>query len=60
MAEQYLQDGRYFMLGSDLHNMKSLPIRIAGLYRVIEMIGEDGAWTLTSTNPRTLLPSGTT
>jgi protein-tyrosine phosphatase len=58
VAEQYLRDGRYFMLGTDLHNLRSLPIRVAGLYRVIEVIGEDGAWTLTSKNPRQLLPAG--
>jgi len=56
VAERYLAEQRYFMLGSDLHNLKSLPIRIAGLHRVIEMIGEDAAWTLTSTNPSALLP----
>jgi protein-tyrosine phosphatase len=56
VAERYLAEKRYFMLGSDLHNLKSLPIRIAGLYRVIELIGEAGAWELTSTNPRKLLP----
>jgi protein-tyrosine phosphatase len=56
VAEQFLREKRYFMLGSDLHNLKSLPIRVAGLYRVIEMIGEEGAWELTSTNPRQLLP----
>ena len=56
VAEQFLREKRYFMLGSDLHNLKSLPIRIAGLYRVIEMVGEEGAWALTSTNPGQLLP----
>jgi len=56
VAEQYLAEKRYFMLGSDLHNLKSLPIRIAGLYRVMELVGEDGAWELTSTNPSKLLP----
>jgi protein-tyrosine phosphatase len=56
VAEQFLREKRYFMLGSDLHNLKSLPIRIAGLYRVIEMVGEAGAWELTSTNPGQLLP----
>ena len=55
VAEKYLAEERYFMLGSDLHNLKSLPIRIAGLYRVMELIGEDGAWELTSTNPSKLL-----
>jgi protein-tyrosine phosphatase len=52
VAERFLREGRYFVLGSDLHNLKSLPIRIAGLYRVIDMIGEAGAWKLTSEHPR--------
>ena len=58
VAERFLREGRYFMLGSDLHNLKSLPIRIAGLYRVAELVGEDGLWKLTSENPRQLLPLG--
>jgi protein-tyrosine phosphatase len=57
MAERFLCEGRYFMLGSDLHNVRSMPVRIAGLYRVAELIGEDGLWRLTSENPRKLLPS---
>ena len=60
VAERFLREKRYFMLGSDLHNLKSLPLRIAGLYRVIEIVGQEGAWTLTSVNPRQLLPSGVT
>ncbi len=56
VAEQFLDEGRYFMLGSDLHNLKSMPIRMAGLKRVIELAGEEMAWKLTSTNPKTLLP----
>jgi protein-tyrosine phosphatase len=58
VAEQYLGEGRYFMLGSDLHNLRSLPVRIAGLYRVAELVGEEGLWNLTSENPRQLLPEG--
>jgi protein-tyrosine phosphatase len=59
VAEQFLGEGRYFMLGSDLHNLKSLPVRIAGLHRVLETAGEEMTWRLTSTNPRQLLPTGT-
>lgn len=58
VAEQYLGEGRYFMLGSDLHNLQSLPIRMAGLRRVIELAGEQTAWKLTSVHPRQLLPPG--
>jgi protein-tyrosine phosphatase len=56
IAERFLSDGRYFMFGSDLHNPQSMPIRIAGLHRAIEIAGKDAVWTLTSTNPRKLLP----
>lgn len=59
VAERYLQEGRYFMLGSDLHNLKSMPIRMAGLHRAVEMVGAAQVWTLTSANPRTLLPIAT-
>jgi protein-tyrosine phosphatase len=56
VAERFLSERRYFMFGSDLHNPQSMPIRIAGLHRAIEIAGKDTVWTLTSTNPRKLLP----
>jgi protein-tyrosine phosphatase len=56
VAERYLAEERYFMLGSDLHNLKSLPIRMAGLKRATELAGEEAVWQLTSTNPCRLLP----
>jgi len=56
VAERYLAEGRYFLLGSDLHNLKSLPMRMAGLQRATELAGEEAVWELTSTNPRQLLP----
>lgn len=56
VAERYLAQGRYFMLGSDLHNLKSLPIRMAGLQRAIDAVGEEAVWQLTSTHPGQLLP----
>lgn len=58
LAEKFLLDGRYFMLGSDLHNIVSLPIRLAGLHRALELVGPDVVQTLTSKNPSRLLPSG--
>jgi protein-tyrosine phosphatase len=57
VAERYLSEGRYSMLGSDLHNLKSLPIRVAGLRRAIEVAGEEEVWQLTSINPQKLLSS---
>jgi hypothetical protein len=56
VAERYLQEDRYFMLGSDLHNLKSLPIRLNGLRRAIELMGEEKIWRLTRDNPRLLIP----
>jgi len=56
VAERALLDGRYFLLGSDLHNLNGLPIRLNGLRRAIELIGEAGVSQLTIENPRQLLP----
>lgn len=56
VAERFLAEERYFMLGSDLHNLKSLPIRMAGLRRATELAGEEAVWKLTSVNPSQLLP----
>ena len=55
-AEKFLLDGKYFLIGSDTHNPQTLDIRMAGLQRVIEMVGEQGARELTMTNPSKLLP----
>jgi protein-tyrosine phosphatase len=57
IAEKYLDAGRYFLLGSDTHNPQSMPIRMAGLQRAIEMVGADTVARLTIENPRKLLPS---
>lgn len=56
VAERALLDGKYFLLGSDLHNLNSLPIRLNGLRRAIELIGEAGVSRLTIDHPRQLLP----
>jgi len=55
VAEQYLSEDRYFMVGSDLHNLVSLPVRMKGLQRAIEAVGEEKVWTLTRDNPKQLL-----
>ena len=44
------------MLGSDLHNLASLPMRLEGLKRVTELAGEQTITRLTVENPRQLLP----
>lgn len=53
--ERFLRDQHYFMLGSDLHNLKSLPLRLNGLQRAIELMGEDKIAELTIANPSKLL-----
>lgn len=56
-VERYLLEDRYFMLGSDVHNLASLPMRLEGLNRAIELVGNDVADRLTVSNPRKLLPA---
>jgi hypothetical protein len=46
------------MLGSDLHNLASLPIRMKGLERAIEMLGNEEVWKLTRDNPKKLVSGG--
>jgi hypothetical protein len=43
------------MLGSDLHKMKSLPARMAGLQFAIDRIGEAEVEKLTIHHPRLLM-----
>ncbi|HEX8524277.1 MAG TPA: CpsB/CapC family capsule biosynthesis tyrosine phosphatase [Tepidisphaeraceae bacterium] len=57
VAERYLKEGRYFVLGSDTHNPQSMPQRLIGLQNAIEMIGEAAVNQLTMDHPRKLLPS---
>lgn len=55
LAERWLIENRYFLLGSDLHNLRGLEVRLQGLKRAIELVGEDKVWELTHTNPVKLL-----
>jgi protein-tyrosine phosphatase len=55
IAERFLAEDRYFMLGSDLHSFETLPPRLAGLERAIELAGNDTIDRLTKTNPATLM-----
>jgi protein-tyrosine phosphatase len=55
LADQYLSEGRYFMLGSDLHKLNTLPTRLAGLRNAIKLIGEEEINRLTSDNPKLLI-----
>jgi protein-tyrosine phosphatase len=55
-AETFLHDGKYFLLGSDTHNPETIGVRMEGLRRVVELIGERAANELTFVNPSSLLP----
>ena len=55
LAEQFLTEKRYFLLGMDLHNKASMPVRLAGLNRAIELVGADVVDRLTIENPMKLL-----
>jgi protein-tyrosine phosphatase len=55
VAEQFLKERRYFLLGSDLHNPVSLPARLRGLENAIGLAGEAEIDRLTVQNPTTLL-----
>jgi protein-tyrosine phosphatase len=54
-AERFLAEDRYFALGSDLHNPAGLEVRMAGLERVREAVGDKGLDRLTVENPALLL-----
>jgi protein-tyrosine phosphatase len=54
-VERFLHEDRYFLLGSDLHNFETLPGRLTGLQRAIEMAGPQKIHDLTIKNPRTLI-----
>lgn len=55
VAEQYLAEDRYFMLGTDTHRPESLPVRLAGLQRVRELAAPSKVEELMRTNPSKLL-----
>jgi len=54
-VERFLLEDRYFLLGSDLHNLASLPMRLEGLKRATDLAGDEVIDRLTKTNPRELM-----
>jgi len=56
LVEEFLVQGRYFLLGSDTHNLATLPLRMEGLRRAIAIAGQALVDRLTIENPRKLLP----
>jgi protein-tyrosine phosphatase len=55
-AEKFLIDGKYFILGSDTHNPDTIDVRMNGLARVRELVGDATLDQLTVENPRKLVP----
>jgi protein-tyrosine phosphatase len=55
LVERFLLERRYFCLGSDTHNVKSLQCRLDGLSRAIDLLGEEEINRLTIDNPSRLL-----
>ena len=55
VGEKFLREGRYFMLGSDLHELNTLAPRMAGLQNALEMVGKQEVLKLTKENPSKLL-----
>jgi len=56
LVERFLTEGRYTFLGSDTHKLETLPLRLDGLLRAIELVGKSKVNELTIDNPRRLLP----
>jgi len=55
VAERYLAEGRYFMLGSDLHGAGTVANRLKGLARVCEAVDAATVRRLTHDAPREVL-----
>jgi protein-tyrosine phosphatase len=55
LAERWLKEDRYFLLGTDLHRIDTLDVRLQGLKRATQLVGEDKVWQLTHTNPQRLM-----
>ncbi len=51
LAERFLQDGRYFMLGSDCHRFEHVAARLKGFERAKDLVGEKILNDLTINNP---------
>jgi protein-tyrosine phosphatase len=51
LAQRYLQDGRYFMVGTDGHRSSHMPARLRGLMKVEELMGKEKLEELTVKNP---------
>jgi tyrosine-protein phosphatase YwqE len=54
-AERLLAEDRYFMVGSDLHSIDTLPPRMEGLKRLEELAGPEKTRELNYANPMKLM-----
>jgi tyrosine-protein phosphatase YwqE len=56
VGRRFLEGGRYYLLGSDLHNPETLGHRMKGLHHAIELVGDAEVDRLTKQHPLELLP----
>ena len=54
LAQRFLQDGRYFMVGSDGHRPPHMLARLDGLNRINDLVGPEKLEELTVRNPARL------
>ncbi|HEY7115205.1 MAG TPA: CpsB/CapC family capsule biosynthesis tyrosine phosphatase [Tepidisphaeraceae bacterium] len=55
VAESLLREGRYFLIGTDLHRLSGMGARVEGLAIAERLVGRDEVERLTVTNPRQLM-----
>ncbi len=56
VVERFLEEGRYFLLGSDTHKPDTLQLRLDGIERAIEVAGKETVDRLMIENPQKLIP----
>src|SRR5947207_2971318 len=55
MVEKFIRERRYLLLGTDTHNPDTLPMRLSGLKKAVDLVGKEYVDQLTMLNPRTLI-----
>jgi len=55
MVEKFIRERRYFVLGTDTHNPDTLPMRLNGLKKAMELVGCEYVDQLTIDNPQVLI-----
>jgi protein-tyrosine phosphatase len=58
LAEKWLREGRYWVVGTDLHRADSIGVRVAGLKRAEELVGAEAFEVLTGSRGRELMGLG--